>query len=224
MNMVNTADVCALQWYAVRFKPPRNTGRRSVMVGASYETYRGRDGVPRKRPVKGTGHRVLVPELLLQRAGFDVFLPIRQEWRRINRYSKSKHLVSFPLLANWIFVGWPKGMDRWRDLLRLDLVTGVVGADGRPMLITQEEIDGLRRKSAAGSHVAPVNQAGMRSGHEYAVGDEVRIDYGSGSGPLDGLEATVVDINGGSARALVQFFGAVRSIEIDAGLLVPRRE
>lgn len=220
--MVRQPDVCALDWHAVRFKQPRNVGRRTTVMGADYETYRGRDGVPRKRAIKATGSRVFVPELLLQRAGFDVFLPIRKEWRRINQRSKQKQCVSLPLLANWIFVGWPRGMNRWHDLLAVDVVTGVAGADGCPIRISQDDIDYLRRKSASGGYIAPSEQANMRTHHEYSVGDEVRIDYGAGDGPLDGVNAKVVDLSGGCARALVQFLGAVRPIEIDASVLVPR--
>lgn len=222
MNMINTSGVCTLNWYAVRFKQPRNTGRRTTVMGADYETYRGMDGKPRKRRIKDTGSRVFVPELLLQRAGFDVFLPIRKEWRRINQRSKQKQCVSLPLLANWIFVGWPSGMNRWHDLLALDVVTGVAGADGRPMQISQADIDYLHRKSASGGYTAPSVQANMRTHHEYNVGDEVRIDFGAEDGPLDGMNAKVVDISGGCARALVQFLGSVRPIEIDARMLVPR--
>ena len=222
MNMVNITDVCALQWYAVRFKQPRNVGRRTTVIGASFETYQGRDGVPRKRRIKDTGARVFVPELLLQRAGFDVFLPIRQEWRRATRYSKKKELVSFPLLANWIFVGWPVGVERWHQLMELDVVTGVAGGNGKPMLISQADIDHLRRKSASGGYRAPDRHANMRTKLEYDVGDMVKIDYGPQAGPLDGMDAKVVDITGGSARALVQFLGSTRPIDIDTSLLVPR--
>lgn len=222
MNMISQKDVCSLQWFAVRFKQPRNTGRRTTVMGATYETYRGRDGVPRKRAIKATGSRVFVPELLLQRAGFDVFLPIRKEWRRANRCSKQKKLVSFPLLANWMFVGWPHGVNRWHDLLALDVVTGIAGVAGRPHYISQADVDYLRRKSASGGYSAPSLQATMRTHYEYKAGDEVRIDYGADDGPLDGVTAKVVEITGGSARALVQFLGSVRPIEIDASMLVPR--
>lgn len=218
----STSSVCALQWYAVRFKEPRNPNRRTAVVGAEYETYRGRGGVLKKRMVRNTGQRVFVAELLMRRAGFDVFLPLRSEWRRVNRYSKAKRRVFYPLLANWIFVGWPVSKDRWHELLRLDVVTGVAGADGRPMRVSQAQIDRMRRRSASGEFRAPGRHAVMRTSHEYSVGDQVRIDYGPDDGPLDGLDAVVVDVNGSSARAMVQFLGGPVPVEIDAGLLVPR--
>jgi transcription antitermination factor NusG len=222
MSIVNAPKDSELQWFAVRFKEPRNPNRRTAVVGAEYETYRGRGGVLKKRKMRDTGRRVFVAELLLQRSGFDVFLPLRSEWRRISRYNKNKRRVFYPLLANWIFVGWPVSMDRWHDLMRLDVVTGVAGADGRPMLVSQAQIDRMRDRSASGEFRAPDRQAVMRTAQEYSIGDHVRIDYGPDTGPLDGLDAVVVDINGSSARAMVRFLGGPVPVEIDAGLLVPR--
>ena len=218
--MINGSDM-VLQWYAVRFKEPRNRGRRTVLAGADYETYLGRDGQMRKRPIKGTGGRVFIAELLLQRAGFDVFLPKGHKWVRKNRISPEKKRVAFPLLANWIFVGWPNGADRWGDLLALDVVTGVAGCDGRPMLVTQDEVDQMRRRCSSGRHRAPDRQSGMRTGQEYSVGDAVKVDYGSGTGPLDGLSAVVVDVSGRNARVMVEFLGGSVPLDIDAGLVVP---
>jgi transcription antitermination factor NusG len=214
MNAMTGAMNMELQWYAVRLARPRNPGRRTALVGVEAETYRSRAGKVCRRPVKGTGKRVFVPELILRRAGFEVFLPVRQEWRRKNRYSPDKHLVSFPAMADWLFVGWPVGQDRWHELMDIDVVQGVAGYGGRPLRIGTGAMAKLFR-TFAGGLVAPDNQKFMRSNWEYNEGDRVRV----ACGVLDGQEVEVIGVDGGQARVMIRFFGGSYEAMIHAGAL-----
>lgn len=105
MNAMTEIKHQHLQWYAVKTKQPANANRRTTVLGASYETYTSRSGFKCRRRVSGTGQRVFVPELILQRAGFEVFLPVKKVWRWKNNRRKEKYLATLPLMHNWLFVG-----------------------------------------------------------------------------------------------------------------------
>lgn len=107
--MMGKIEAQEMQWFACRVKRKQMGGIRTVTVGGEFEAYRDRAGRVRKRRVDGTGDRVFLPEHLLRRAGFEVFLPVKKVLRRKNRFSPDKVLVSQPLLVDWMFVGWPVG-------------------------------------------------------------------------------------------------------------------
>ena len=123
-----------IQWFAVRMKPNASGGPRTAIVNVEKEQYTNRAGQKAWRKVKGTGTRVFLPEHLLKRAGFEVFLPVKKVLRIKNRFTKEKHLVAVPLLADWMFVGLPiveneygRGVPGWKTLMELDVVVGVSG-------------------------------------------------------------------------------------------------
>jgi hypothetical protein len=119
-----------MDWYAVKLKARQNGGRRETLLGVEYETYKAGNGRMVRRKVKGSGQRVFVPELVLQKAGFEVFLPVKREWQRISRFRPEKELRSRPAMEGWLFVGWPAGQARFHELMALDVVAGVMGAGG----------------------------------------------------------------------------------------------
>lgn len=211
-----------MQWFAVRVKRKQVGGIRKVTVGGEFEAYRDRHGRVRKRRVDGTGDRVFLPEHLLRRAGFEVFLPVKKVLRRKNRFSPDKVFVSQPLLADWMFVGWPVGQHRWHDLMALDVVTGVMGTGGRPVSIPPARVMRLMRQWGGGQLSAKCHQY-MKAGGDFSVGDTVRVV----DGPLDGQEVRVVDTRGPSVRALMNILGGEVEVEIQSHLLAaiksPRR-
>lgn len=204
-HMTNEAGL--IDWYAVRTRPPRNTGRRTVVVDAEYEAYFNRAKQARKRRVSGTGRREYLAEVLLKRAGFEVFMPKREEWRRINPRKPEKTLVAYPKLGNWIFVGWEAGRPRWHDLQSLDLVGGLLGADGRPVRISETCMVRMMETWSAGS-LAPEHYRYMRAHEEFEVGDRVRVVDGS----WEGFEMDVVDLDGAYAKGIVGLLG--KDVEI----------
>ena len=207
-----------MQWYAVRVKRKQVGGIRTTVVGGEFESYRNRSGHLCKRRVDGTGKRVFIPEHIIRRAGFEVFLPVKKVLRRKNRFGPEKHLILQPLLVDWLFVGWPVGEWRWHDLMNLDVVYGVMGTGGRPVYIPRAKITQLMRRWGGG-HLSPQCYRYMKTGCDFTAGDTVRVV----AGPLDGQEVRVVDVAGSSVRALLDILGGEVEVEIRSDLLESMR-
>lgn len=205
-----------MQWFACRIKRKQVGAIRSVMVGGEYEAYRDRAGHLRKRRVEGTGHRVFLPEEILRRSGFEVFLPVKKVLRQKNRFSPNKVYVSQPLLVDWLFVGWPVGKSRWYELMELDVVTGVMGTGGCPLEISSARMMRLMRRWGGGQ-LSPECYRQTKVNCEYAAGETVRVI----AGPLDGQEVKVVDVSGQSVRALLSILGGEVEVEIRSEVLEP---
>lgn len=212
--MHSTITPRLIDWYAVRVKPPHNTGRRTVLLDAEYETYRNRAGQTCKRRIRGTGRREHLPKLLLERKGFEVFLPLKKDWRRKDRTSREKQLVTFPLLADWVFVGWGFDRPRWHELLSMDIVVGALGTNGCPARIPDYKIVQLMQQWGAGK-VAPEHQRWMRTHGEFEVGDTVRVVAGS----WQGFEMDVVDIDGASAKGIINLLGRDTEVQMRSDML-----
>ncbi|MBQ4826571.1 hypothetical protein J4729_18770 [Leisingera sp. HS039] len=205
--MMGKIEAQELQWYAVRVVRKQVGGIRTVTVGGEFETYRNRQRQLRKRRINGTGDRVFLPEHILRRAGFEVFLPIEKVLRRKNRFSPEQQLVSKPKLVDWLFVGWPANQSRWHRLMELDVVTGVMGTGGRPVAIPQARIIRLMRQWGGGE-LSPECYRMMKSG--YAAGDVVKVP----DGPFADFDFTVVDVSEKSVRGLVSIFGRDTPLDI----------
>lgn len=199
-----------LVWYAVRIKRSQSGAIRTVRVGGDFETYRDRSGLTRRRRKTGTGKRVFVPELLLQRAGFEVFLPVKNVLRRKNRFCLDCERINVPLLVDWMFVGWPAGAPRWHELMRLDVVLGVMGTGGRPVAVPGAAIQKLMRQWGGGVLSVACHRY-MTTGQVYQPGDVARIAAGS----FAGFSMEVVEIGAKTARGLVDIFG--KSVAIEMG-------
>ncbi|KPD11574.1 transcription termination/antitermination protein NusG [Phaeobacter sp. 11ANDIMAR09] len=203
-----------MQWFACRVKRKQVGGIRTVTVGGEFESYRDRAGRVRKRRVDGTGDRVFLPEHLLRRAGFEVFLPVKKVLRRKNRFSPEKVLVSQPLLVDWMFVGWPVGESRWPDLMELDVVTGVMGTGGRPVEIPPARVMRLMRQWGGGQ-LSPECHRYLKAGCEFAAGDTVRVV----TGPLAGVNVRVIDVTGPTVKAALDILGGEVVTEIRSDML-----
>lgn len=146
-------------------------------------------------------------EALLERRGFVALVPLRTEYRRVNRYVQRKREVSFPLVVRYVFVGFePAQLGRdsappWHRVFSISMVQAVVGADDRPWRMRGKETAEFLKEHAR--HVAPKEQQHMRTHREFAAGDLVRVVEGS----LAGMEITVHRIVGTEARVLMPLFG-----------------
>lgn len=202
-----------MQWFAVRVKHKHVGGIRKITVGGDFETYKDRAGNVRKRRIKDTGSKVFLPEHLLRRSGFEVFLPVEKEWRRKNRFTPEKHLVAKPKIVGWLFVGWPVGESRWHDLMRLDVVTAVMGTGGRPVSIPEGEIAHLMRVWGGGMLSPKLHQ--FAKARKVRPGERMRVV----AGPLHGQEVRVVDSDGPSVRALLKLLGKDVEVDVRADML-----
>ena len=157
----------------------------------------------------------IVAQKILRRRGFKTFVPVKVEWRhsspKAKRTRQPKEPFSYPVAPRYVFVGIDRRRsDAW-NVLRLPCVQGVVGGlDGRPLQLVTKEMVRLIRRTATGIN-APEAQKFMRTHHEFAVGDIVRVM----DGPFEGLSVPVVEITGGLARlGLSLFGGAVDGVEV----------
>ena len=212
MSLPDRTGGTEMDWYAVKLKARQNGGRRETLLGVEYETYKAGNGRMVRRKVKGSGQRVFVPELVLQKAGFEVFLPVKREWQRISRFRPEKELRSRPAMEGWLFVGWPAGQARFHELLALDVVAGVMGAGGQPVRISDAKVRFLMRKFGGGRkrrRNSDVDQP------RFAAGDLVRVE----AGPLEGQQFALLDVTGGSARAVMTLLGKDVEVELEQEFL-----
>lgn len=215
MQEIEAQDVI---WFAVRVQRKQVGGIRTITVGGEFEEYRDRKKRKRLRRVDGTGERVFLPEHLLRRAGFEVFLPVKKVLRRKNRFSPEKQLVSQPLLVDWLFVALPvvydpvmecERLDRWADLMRLDVVSGVMGTGGRPVRIPQARINRLMRQWGGG-HLSPECQSMLKAKKSYVAGDVIEVP----DGPFAGLDFKIVDVSDKVAKGVIDIFGRETPLEV----------
>jgi len=212
MSLPDRTGGTEMDWYAVKLKARQNGGRRETLLGVEYETYKAGNGRMVRRKVKGSGQRVFVPELVLQKAGFEVFLPVKREWQRISRFRPEKELRSRPAMEGWLFVGWPAGQARFHELLALDVVAGVMGAGGQPVRISDAKVRFLMRKFGGGRkrrRSSDVDQP------RFAAGDLVRVE----AGPLEGQQFALLDVTSGSARAVMTLLGKDVEVELEQEFL-----
>lgn len=217
MNAMTEVTARETQWFAVRMKPNASGGPRTAIVDVEKEQYTNRAGQKAWRKIKGTGRRVFLPEHLIKRAGFEVFLPVKKVLRIKNRFTKEKHLVSVPLLADWLFVGMPvvqteygRGVPGWKKLMALDVVAGVMGTGGRPIQMSDAMVMRLMRQYSL-ANVAPAAKERILSRFNFKVGQVARIL----EGPFEDFDFKIDEIDGARAKGLVNLFGRDTPLLLD---------
>jgi transcription antitermination factor NusG len=134
---------------------------------------------------------------MLQRKQINAFLPIYETMRR---WKNGDHRVQLPLFPGYAFVHIAL-CDRL-DVLKVPGVVRLVGFDGMPTALENEEVESLRRALSAGVKAAP---------HPYlTVGRRVRIT----AGPLVGREGILVRRRS-SLRVVLSLDLIQRSILVD---------
>ncbi|HEV2490504.1 MAG TPA: UpxY family transcription antiterminator [Candidatus Acidoferrales bacterium] len=130
----------------------------------------------------------------------ETFLPLYQSTRR---WRNGDHEVQLPLFPGYTFVHIPL-----KDRLQVLKVPGVVrliGFNGRPVPLEDQEVEGLRCALASGVRAAP---------HPYlTVGRRVRIT----AGPLNGQQGILVRRKG-ALRVILSIELIQRSVLVDLGV------
>lgn len=108
---------------------------------------------------------------LLQRTGFEVFLPLYHE---VHRWKDRNQKVQLPVFPCYLFLR--TSLARKAEVLRTPGVFSIVESGGQPCAIPEGEIEAIRRTANSRAHFEP---------HPFLnSGDRVRIR----SGPLAGIE------------------------------------
>lgn len=133
----------------------------------------------------------------LRRREIETFLPL---YATIRRWKNGDHRVELPLFPGYTFVRISV-KDRLR-VLKIPGVVRLVGFNGAPAPIEEQEIESLRRALSAGVMASP---------HPYlTVGRRARIT----AGPLAGREGILIRRKG-ALRVVLSIEVIERSIQVD---------
>lgn len=151
-------------------------------------------------------HEKSVADVLLHKR-IETFLPL---YGTMHRWKNGDHRVEVPLFPSYTFV-----RIALRDRLQVLKVPGVVrlvGFDGKPVALSPEEIEGLRRALSVGIKASP---------HPYlTVGRRVRVT----AGPLTGREGILLRRKGALRMVLsIDLIQKSIVVDVDAGSLEPAR-
>jgi transcription antitermination factor NusG len=141
-------------------------------------------------------HEKRVAQQLIER-GVEHFLPL---YSSVRRWSDRRVHVELPLFPGYVFVRFAL-RDRLR-ILQVPSLVRLVGFDGLPTALPDEEIEKLRSGLSSGLRAEP---------HPFLIaGRRVRVKRG----PLEGMEGTIVRPKNGS-RLVITFAMIQRSIAVD---------
>ena len=141
-------------------------------------------------------HEKVVAEHL-QGKGIETFLPL---YTTVRRWKNGDHRVRLPLFPGYAFARFALG--NRLPVLKVPGVVRLVGFNGVPAALDDEELESLRRALAAGVSAEP---------HPYLnEGQRVRIT----AGPLAGREGTLVRRKG-TVRVVLSIDLIQRSVLVD---------
>ncbi len=189
-------------WFAQAVsKPDLQPNDQYILQGISAEY-----GQPRWYAVcTKARHEKRVAEQLIQRS-VETLLPV---YESIRRWKNGRHRVQFPLFPGYAFVRI--ALKNRLEVVKVPGVVRLVAFNGKPVPLTDEEIERLRRGLAAGIDVRP---------HPYlTVGRRVRVV----SGPLQGARGILVRRKG-RFRIVVSLDLIMRSMIADVDVADVRTE
>ena len=133
----------------------------------------------------------------LQDMIFDVKIPMEQT---IEEKNGKRKLVERKLLPCYVFIKMIYSNQLWYLITNTRGVTGFVGPQGRPIPMKEAEIRKMRLEEVV------INA-------EFAVGDRIGVD----SGPLEGFEGVITELNDAAQKAKVniQMFGRNTDVEVE---------
>lgn len=134
----------------------------------------------------------------LERKTVGTFLPV---YEAVHRWKNGRHRVTMPLFPGYTFAHI--ALKNRLEVLKVPGVVRLVGFNGMPTPVADEDVEGLQRALAAGVRAEP---------HPYlTVGRRVRIM----AGPLAGHEGILLRRKG-SVRVVLSIHLIQRSIVVEA--------
>lgn len=133
----------------------------------------------------------------LQDMIFDVKIPMEQT---IEEKNGKRKVVERKLLPCYVFIKMIYSNQLWYWITNTRGVTGFVGPQGRPIPLKEAEIRKMRLEERVVEG-------------EFAVGDKVAVE----SGPLEGFEGIITELNDISQKAKIniQMFGRNTDVEVE---------
>ncbi len=133
----------------------------------------------------------------LQNMIFDVQIPMEQT---IEEKNGKRKIVERKLLPCYVFIKMIYSNQLWYWVTNTRGVTGFVGPQGRPIPLKEAEIRKMRLET-------------VKIDADFAVGDKILVE----SGPLEGFEGTVTELNDTAQKAKVniQMFGRNTDVEVE---------
>lgn len=174
-------------------------------------------------------HREFRAMAALEERGFAVAAAYEMRTRRKHRRSKVSYKYPFPLIAGYIFVGFPSGTPPWRLLFEdpelSPLIHGVVSVttSGMPSRLRFDALDNLRRDYGDSIFVVPHKTEAREeavTGPTLQVGDTARIGqwlrrHGEDEfdvGAFAGHVVTIQEIRGPIAKTVMSWFGGEHEV------------
>jgi transcription antitermination factor NusG len=169
---------------------PRRSVRGRLKVAPAFGEVRWYAAYTRSR------HEKTVAEQLRNK-GIEAFLPL---YETVRRWKNGNHWVQLPLFPGYAFARFALA-DRL-SVLKVPGVVRLVGFNGMPAALADEEVEGLRQALASGISAEP---------HPYLTkGRQVRIT----AGPLAGREGVLVRRQG-TVRVVLSIDLIQRSVLVD---------
>ena len=133
----------------------------------------------------------------LQNMIFDVQIPMEQT---IEEKNGKRKIVERKLLPCYVFIKMIYSNQLWYWVTNTRGVTGFVGPQGRPIPMKQDEIRKMRLET-------------VKIYAHSVGGDKILVE----SGPLEGFEGTVTELNDTAQKAKVniQMFGRNTDVEVE---------
>lgn len=141
-------------------------------------------------------HEKTVAEIT-QRKSIETFLPL---YDVVRRWRNGNHRVQLPLFPGYAFVRI--ALQHRQEVLKVPGVVCLVGFNGTPIALPDEEVERLRQAFSRGLKAAP---------HPYlTVGQRVRVT----AGPLVGLQG-ILERRKGALRVILSIESIQRSIRVE---------
>lgn len=138
----------------------------------------------------------------LEKAGASVMLPMMRITKRVHRHKLVD--VDVPLWPSYIFAGFTSSP--WRLIDRVPTITGAIGSDGEPLLLSLETVravDEICRNPLDFTRKRPERRA-------FRVGDKVKLLRG----PFVNHVAEVAAVRRKGVQVLLELFGAIHAVSI----------